>query len=57
MMLEGLIFFVLKSLSVVTTLCILKAIWMEVRVRSVLKRLCAQGMSNYPGNETFMVGP
>ncbi len=56
-MIVELILSLFKTLGVVAILCILRAVWIEIKVRLVLRRLLAQGMSDYPGNDIFMVGP
>ncbi len=56
-MIQSLFILVAKILASLLLLIFLRMIWMELKVKKQLKRLCAQGMQNFPGNETFFVGP
>ena len=56
-MINDLIILALKVLGVFFLLVLLRALQIHCKVQSTLQRLCAQGITNYPGNSTFLVGP
>ena len=51
------IFLVLKVSAGVVGLLMLQAFDKHWKVQQTLRRLEAQGITNYPGNDTFLIGP
>ena len=55
-MIVDIILLVAKILGVVLVLIIARAIQLHFQVQGKIKRLTAQGIESYPGNDTFLVG-
>ena len=34
-----------------------RAIWIHMRILATLRRLTVQGITSYPGNRNFLIGP
>ena len=55
-MIVDLIWLVAKIFGVFLIVIIVRAVQKHLEVQGVIKRLAAQGMESYPGNDTFLVG-
>ena len=56
-MFVDLIFLFLKLFGVLLVILIARAIQMHFKVQGDISRLVKQGITSYPGNEAFLVGP
>ena len=55
-MIVDIIWLVAKIFGVLLIVIIARAIQKHFEVQGMIKRLVAQGIESYPGNETFLVG-
>ena len=51
------ILLLLKVLGVLALVCIARAIQVHMKLQKQIARLQAQGITSYPGNDTFLTGP
>ena len=55
-MILDIIWLIVKIVAVLIVLVIGRALQIHWRIKATIKRLSAQGIENYPGNETFLMG-
>ena len=56
-MIVDILILILKVVAVLFVILIARAVQKHLKIQSDIKRLTAQGIINYPGNEKFLFGP
>ena len=53
----GAIILLIKLIGMLAFICIVRAIIVHMNIQKQIARLQAQGITSYPGNDTFLTGP